>query len=95
MLERTVICPYCNKPAKLVTGEVIYPRTSHLHKEFFWLCAPCCVYVGTHRNSQDSKPQAHAWLRKQLNLTKEACHIEMFDVEKCKAVIDICNNKEF
>jgi hypothetical protein len=40
----------------VVTGNVIYPHRIDLRGRFFWLCAPCDAYVGTHRNAQGAKP---------------------------------------
>jgi zinc-finger-containing domain len=48
---RPVICPYCNAPARLVTGEVIYPHRFDLFAKRFWSCGPCNAYVGTHAKS--------------------------------------------
>src|SRR5690554_3718497 len=45
-------CPYCHKPAKLVTGKTIYPRIPRLHKKQYWQCAPCQAYVGCHGNGR-------------------------------------------
>lgn len=45
----TCNCPYCNKPAKLVSGDKIYTRRPDLHALNFWLCPPCDAYVGCHR----------------------------------------------
>ena len=42
-------CPYCNKPAELVSGDVIYPHRPDLAGLNFWLCRPCDAYVGCHR----------------------------------------------
>lgn len=47
-----VICPYCNKKAKLVTGKTIYFFAKPLHKKFFWFCKPCDSYVGVHPNTK-------------------------------------------
>lgn len=46
-----VFCPYCDKPAELVGGEVIYPHRPDLASRKFWHCSPCNAYVGTHKNS--------------------------------------------
>ena len=45
---KKVTCPYCNNPAKLVTGEVVYPHRDDLSFNKFWHCAPCGAYVGCH-----------------------------------------------
>ncbi len=41
-------CPYCQKPAELVTGAVIYPHRRDLAKQKFWECRPCSAWVGCH-----------------------------------------------
>lgn len=51
-----VICDYCNRPAKLVTGKEIYPNRTDLKKIKIWSCEPCDAYVGTHKNTKDHKP---------------------------------------
>lgn len=48
----TVTCPYCNSAARLVTGAVIYPHRSDLHKKRFYLCAPCQAWVGCHPGTE-------------------------------------------
>lgn len=47
-------CQYCKQPAKLVTGEVIYPHRPDLASLNFWLCAPCGAYVGCHKKGAKS-----------------------------------------
>jgi hypothetical protein len=43
------ICPYCNAPAYLVTGDVIYPWRKDLAHKKFWKCTACVdAYVGCH-----------------------------------------------
>lgn len=43
------ICPYCNAPAYLVTGDVIYPWRRDLAAKKFWKCTACVdSYVGCH-----------------------------------------------
>lgn len=41
-------CPYCDKPAKLVTGNALYPHRPDLYHKFFYQCLPCGAYVGCH-----------------------------------------------
>ena len=65
--EWSVACPYCGKPAKLVTGDIIYPNRADLSAKYFWQCEDCDAYVGTHDNSPVHKPLgrlANASLRK-------------------------------
>ena len=45
-------CQYCNKPAKLVLGGVIYPRRPDLWKKNFWNCGDCKAWVGCYPNSR-------------------------------------------
>lgn len=49
MPKEQVICQYCNKPAVLTPGDVIYPHRPDLADKYFWLCSPCNAYVGCHR----------------------------------------------
>lgn len=58
-------CPYCDKSAKLVTGDSIYPRRPDLRHKLFYLCRPCDAYVGCHEGG--SRPlgrMANAELRR-------------------------------
>lgn len=43
-----VVCPYCDKPAVLVTGAAIYPHRPDLFGKKFWQCKPCEAHVGCH-----------------------------------------------
>lgn len=52
----SVICPYCDAPAALATGAEVYPHRTDLSHKFFWQCAPCGAYVGTHKDSHDHAP---------------------------------------
>lgn len=46
-----ISCPYCDKPARLVRGNAIYPTRPDLFHKRFWQCAPCGAYVGCHQNT--------------------------------------------
>lgn len=62
---KPVICPYCNKPAELVTGREVYPHRRDLWKKKFYVCLYCNARVGCHPGT--SKPlgvPASAELRK-------------------------------
>lgn len=44
--------------------------------------------------SKDKKRgEAYEWLAGELGISKDNCHIGMFDVETCKRVIEICANR--
>lgn len=36
---------------------------------------------------------AYAWLSGEMNLPPEKTHIGMFDIDQCRKVIEICNNR--
>ncbi len=37
-----------------------------------------------------ARTAAYEWLAGQMKLTRELCHIGMFDVRECRRVVDIC-----
>ncbi len=43
-----ILCQYCNNPAELVRGVVIYPHRQDLFHKQFWRCEPCNARVGCH-----------------------------------------------
>jgi hypothetical protein len=47
-MNTAITCPYCSRPAALVTGKVIYPHRKDLHEKTFWACMPCKAWVGCH-----------------------------------------------
>lgn len=49
-----MICPNCKTPAKVVTGEVIYPHRKDLAYKIFWACMPCKMWVGCHHNDPNT-----------------------------------------
>lgn len=70
-----VICPYCDRPAKLVGGKEIYPSRFDLYKRKFWLCVFCNAYVGTHKGG--TKPYGRL-ANKQLRAIRKDAH-NIFD----------------
>lgn len=46
-----VICPYCDKPAPLVTGKVVYPHRRDLWKKKLYRCNLCDAHVGCYPGS--------------------------------------------
>lgn len=47
-----VLCPYCGKVAKYVTGREIYSSRGKWDDMWFWACLPCGAWVGCHRYSK-------------------------------------------
>jgi hypothetical protein len=45
------------------------------------------------KDGEMDRSEAYYWLRIQLKLSKEECHIGRFDIETCKKVIEL--SKEF
>ena len=45
------ICPYCQKPAKLIDSAVVYRGTSY---GLIWDCRPCDAYVGVHKGTENA-----------------------------------------
>jgi hypothetical protein len=67
------LCPYCQGPAKLTTGQELYRHRQDLRKALFWNCRACRAYVGCHRGT--TKPLgtlANLELRKARGRAHEA-----------------------
>lgn len=74
--EGMVLCPYCEKEAEQVTGDIIYPHRHDLKHLLFYRCEPCKAYVGCHKNSgkplgtlanrelRDARSKAHMFFDK-------------------------------
>lgn len=68
----TLACPYCARPAEIVSGADLYPHRPELHAKKFWRCQPCQAWVGCHPGTENplgrladaklrrAKSQAHA-----------------------------------
>jgi len=67
-----VTCPYCNEPAKLITGDKLYPHRRDLYHKFFYQCAPCKAYVGCHPDS--TKPLGRL-ATAELRKAKQEAHV--------------------
>jgi hypothetical protein len=47
-------CRYCGQPARLVSGDAIYPHRPDLARLKFWRCSPCDAWVGVHKGTQNA-----------------------------------------
>lgn len=45
------------------------------------------------KGRKSARKNAYAWLREQLGLTKEECHIGKFDVAMCAKVVELCEKR--
>lgn len=67
-----MICPYCEREAELVTGQVVYPHRPDLHGKRFYACMPCGAWVGTHRDGRPLGTLAN----RELRAARQQCHVE-------------------
>ena len=58
-----VLCPYCGKRAKRVTGAELYPKHPACANRGFWVCYPCDARVGTHLDGRPLGTLADGELR--------------------------------
>lgn len=71
--SRPVLCDYCSRPAALVHGDAIYPHRPDLYERWFWSCAPCGAFVGTHADSPRHQPLGRL-ANAELRQAKSAAH---------------------
>ncbi len=67
------ICPCCDEPTQLVTGDALYPNNPGLRRRKFWACFACDAYVGCHPNSD--RPLGIP-AQKDLRELRKRVHIE-------------------
>ena len=84
-----VICPYCGKKAKLVTGDKLRGRQEFSHKKF-WLCRPCQAWVGCHAGSSRNAPLG-SLANKTLRRLRGQAHSAFDPLWKAKMSIDKCS----
>lgn len=77
MSKREIICPYCQRGAELVGGDVIYPSRPDLSHKKFWLCTPCNAYVGCHEQGDGTRPLGRL-ADAELRAAKQEAH-RVFD----------------
>ena len=67
----SVICDYCGRSAKLITGQQLYPHRPDLAHIQAWQCKPCNAHVGCHDGTD--KPKGRL-ANSQLRRAKIAAH---------------------
>lgn len=86
-----VYCNYCLQPAKLVTGDYLYPHIHFFndkipaHSVYFWHCKPCDAWVGTHKNSKKNPPLG-SLANKELRIARRNAHAVFDTLFKDKAM---------
>lgn len=65
------MCPYCDEPAVLVPGIVVYPRRPDLARKPVWRCRPCDAWVGCHDGTE--RPLGRL-ANAELRQAKQAAH---------------------
>lgn len=71
MKSEHVKCGYCDRQAKLVGAEKIYPHRRDLAGRWFWDCDPCGAYVGCHPGT--TKPLGRL-ANAELRRAKQSVH---------------------
>lgn len=80
-------CDYCQAPAELVTGAVIYPTWPKLSDRKFWRCEPCKAWVGCHGSG--TAPLGRL-ANSELRLAKQAAHAAFDKLWQAKWRQDHC-----
>lgn len=77
------ICPYCNQPAILVNGTLLYARRPDLAHKQFWTCVPCKAWVGCHEGGSGRVPLGRL-ADAALRAAKSRVHAEFDPLWKAK-----------
>ena len=64
-------------------------QRAHAAFDPIWKNAPDRRY----RAKQNARKDAYAWLRNQMGLGRDQCHIGMFTVEQCARVVELCRER--
>lgn len=73
-----------NKPLGTLANKVLREQRKLAHATFdpLW------------KEAQYTRGEAYRRLAKAMNLSRDECHIGMFNLEQCKQVIQLCNSME-
>ena len=75
----------CHKPGKQPLGRLANKELREAKKEAHAAFDPLFRYNG-------KRKEGYRWLAQQLGMTKAECHIGMFDVAECRAVVEACRS---
>lgn len=82
----------CHPGAQTPLGTMAKPELRQLRREAHRYFD--ALWRGKMRRDNCSKSQArkaaYRWLAQEMNISKDECHIGMFDEEKCQKAITIC-----
>lgn len=74
----SVLCPYCQSPARIVGGDTIYPHRSDLHSKQFWFCGPCWAWVGVHKGTTKPLGRLANWELRQAKMRAHTAFDPLF-----------------
>jgi len=81
--NKEVICSYCKKPAKLVTGKDLFPNYRGGDNKYYWHCKTCAAWIGCYDKSdfynQDGKTPMGTLARVELRSIRTELH-KLFDI---------------
>lgn len=72
-------------------GRVANDELRYAKKEaHFWFDGLWKHKIKQGESKKSARSGAYKWLSKALNIEPDQCHIGMFDVEQCEAVVELC-----
>ena len=80
--------PGTTKPLGRIASKELRDAKVAAHLAFDPLWRRKMTEQGWKRRS--ARSMGYKWLAMRMDLTREACHIGMFNVEQCRRVVDIC-----
>lgn len=93
-LSSIPICPYCRNPAKLITGQELYPHRPDLFKIKVWQCAPCDARVGCHRNGDGTRPLGRL-ANAELRVAKQQAHAAFDPIWKARSETSLTRKEAY
>lgn len=82
--------PNSLRPMGTLAREDLRKARQEAHKalDSLWTCRP------RYKERKAARQETYLWLQQAMGLTESECHIGLFNIEQCRRVIELCEERK-